>query len=52
MKMRFESHIFKSVREVEKREDIFQKLCNVENSLPMEDFVEAAKQYPTACRGD
>ena len=40
------SHIFKSVREVEKREDIFRQLCDVRKHLANGgDFVEAAREY-------
>jgi len=40
------SHIFKSVREVEKRENIFKQLCDVREQLANGgDFVEAAKQH-------
>ena len=40
------SHIFKSVREVEKREDVFKQLCDVRQQLASGgDFVEAAKVH-------
>ena len=40
------SHIFKSVREVEKREDIFKQLCDIREQLANGGhFVEAAKQH-------
>ena len=40
------SHIFKSVREVEKREDIFKQLCHVRQQLANGgDFVEFAKKH-------
>ena len=40
------SHIFKSVREVEKREEIFEALCEVRQQLvDGADFTEIAKQH-------
>ena len=40
------SHIFKSVREVEKREDVFNQLCEVRRKLVGgSDFDEAAKEH-------
>ena len=40
------SHIFKSVREVEKREEIFNELCNIRKKLINGlDFFEIAKTY-------
>ena len=45
MKMRFELHIFKSVREVENGRTSSNNFVMFENSFPMEVFVEAAKQH-------
>ena len=40
------SHIFKSVREVEKREEVFNELCDIRKKLiDGLDFVEIAKKY-------
>ena len=40
------SHIFKSVREVEKREDVFNQLCEVRRKLvDGSDFDEVAKEH-------